>query len=467
MGGPANSIVILMGLIAVFCLPIGLLLLFLGIRGKRSGNFPACGSCGFDVTGIASDVAAKCPECGRALGSNVRTGKRQKRLKMIISGLLLLLLVGGYVTVLLRRGGWSALNPYKPPFLLTAEVSLGGGLRTAALLELTNRIVPGQLSTPTINDLVQEALTLQADTKQPWISEYGNFVEAAYASGKVSDSDWKQYVLTTFRSDFEVTSTITAGDPIALVLKAGFARTGFSSNFHGTITASDIKIDGRPVGISDAAFSILHKPNPYANTIQTEKLDSSTLSPGMHELEVTLKATLANDTSISRVDVKKFPITVLPKGAAAHSMKSDPALADQMKRGIKLKKITLTELKPGSAKSDCTFTFANLPIAAAFDLVVKYPDRDGTIKELVVASMATRSMSASASNTASTGGEIAVSSEVLNRLATSGMVEVEIRPNIEIAKAQTNMYEIWGAPIIAQCKVTVNLANPQTNPPPK
>lgn len=458
MGGPANSIFILLGLLAVLCLPVGILLLFLGIRGRRCGNFPGCGSCGFDVSGIASGIDAKCPECGASLGSNIKTGKRQTRLNMIIAGLLLMLFVSGFVAVLLRRGGWTALNPHKPVFLLNAEVSFGGQLRTAALTEFTNRVASGQLKSATVNDLVQEALALQADTNQAWIPEYGSFVESAHFSGKVSDSDWKQYVLAAFRSDFEVATTISAGDPIALHLKAGLARTSFSPSFLGIITASQIKLDGKPVGIPDTAFQIQYKPNPFANTMQNETIDSINVSPGMHELEVTLKARHATDAAISRSEVKKYPIKVLPKGTSAHSLISTAALADQVKRGIKIESITLTGLKPGSAKSDCVVTFANLPIAAAFDLIVKYKDRDGTTKDLVVASMATRAMAANASNTASTGSEIAVSQEVLNQLATAGMAEIEIRPNLEIAKGQTNMYEIWGQPITSQSKVNIILA---------
>lgn len=80
---------ILTGVIAVLLL--GLVLLVMGVRGRRINDHPVCRGCRFDLVGIYPAVQT-CPECGRGLRSSmVRTGVRRRRRRMAILGGILTL----------------------------------------------------------------------------------------------------------------------------------------------------------------------------------------------------------------------------------------------------------------------------------------------------------------------------------------------------------------------------------------
>lgn len=102
MGGPPIGVSLIL-ILALLCIPIAAVLLVLGFRGKRVGNLPVCGSCSFDVSGIATSTTSKCPECGDVLGGNVKTGRKQKRIWMLVVGFLLLLLPGAIILLMLFR----------------------------------------------------------------------------------------------------------------------------------------------------------------------------------------------------------------------------------------------------------------------------------------------------------------------------------------------------------------------------
>ena len=79
---------------------LALILVALGLAGRRVGDHPHCRRCGFDLFGNPS--AAVCPECGGDLSWRraVRTGQRKRRRGMLVAGLALLapaVLVAGVV----------------------------------------------------------------------------------------------------------------------------------------------------------------------------------------------------------------------------------------------------------------------------------------------------------------------------------------------------------------------------------
>ncbi len=94
----------MIGAAALLSIATGTVLIVCGCRGKRVGDLPVCGSCGFDVAGIATSTTSKCPECGAALGSNVKLGRKQKRAWMIVCGTVLVLVPSAFVSLLVIRG---------------------------------------------------------------------------------------------------------------------------------------------------------------------------------------------------------------------------------------------------------------------------------------------------------------------------------------------------------------------------
>jgi hypothetical protein len=175
----------------------GVVLLWLGVRGRRLNEHPACRRCGFDLLGVFPG-GANCPECGAPLGGRraVRTGVRQRRRSLVVIG-------GGLVGVVLlvfATGVWfmfagPSLNAYKPSFFLVLEGRYSDAAASrAAAKELLSRQTDGSLSDRQVAWAVSGALALQADTESVWVGEWGDLVERARAAGKVSDADYERFL---------------------------------------------------------------------------------------------------------------------------------------------------------------------------------------------------------------------------------------------------------------------------------
>lgn len=168
---------------------IAALLLCVGIRGRRIDDHPLCRKCGFDLFGLPTS-SGRCPECGRELGRrrSVRVGHRRRRRGVLMAATPLLLLGGGTLGAL-GYAKWRGLDvyKYKPVSWLVREMKYAD-LRPAAAAELAARIVDGRLDDATLERLVEQALAHQADRSQPWIKEWGGFVEVAAKSKRLRGS---------------------------------------------------------------------------------------------------------------------------------------------------------------------------------------------------------------------------------------------------------------------------------------
>src|SRR5690349_3923778 len=102
---------------------LGVLLLILGLRGKRLNDHPTCRDCGFDLENVYP-ASITCPECGSGLRrpKAVRTGQRRRRPILIAAGLLLLLTPGFPIALAVFAAITGAdVNQYKPLGLLLWE----------------------------------------------------------------------------------------------------------------------------------------------------------------------------------------------------------------------------------------------------------------------------------------------------------------------------------------------------------
>ncbi|MEN1706271.1 MAG: hypothetical protein AAGJ54_12260 [Planctomycetota bacterium] len=123
-------------------LVLTLVMVVLGVRGKRVDDHPVCRKCRFDLDGL--DGPSTCPECGRALSAKlVAAGNRRRRTGVL--GLAVLPLVAALVLkgfwVSSQQGQW---NKYKPTALLLMETRVGDvSTASGAFDELLNRVVIG------------------------------------------------------------------------------------------------------------------------------------------------------------------------------------------------------------------------------------------------------------------------------------------------------------------------------------
>jgi hypothetical protein len=97
----------------------GLMLVFIGRRGRRVNDHPICRRCHHDLFGTA-ELPVKCPECGGDLDRRraVYRGRRERRNALIVAGAIVLTtgwnaadpLVSIMIAALIAAGSWRLLR---------------------------------------------------------------------------------------------------------------------------------------------------------------------------------------------------------------------------------------------------------------------------------------------------------------------------------------------------------------------
>jgi hypothetical protein len=187
-------------LLAIFAgiVLLGVLLLALGIRGRRVDERPACRGCGFDLGGL--EQAGRCPECGRELGGvagkkGIRLGRRRRSRTAMAAGVLLAILgAGAGGAILWGRASSFKWNTVKPAWVLLREVRPPSP-DPGALKELAHRMAYDTLGPGAARDLVRRALEVQADDSVHWDSRFlwATIIETGRARGLVSEEEWGSY----------------------------------------------------------------------------------------------------------------------------------------------------------------------------------------------------------------------------------------------------------------------------------
>jgi hypothetical protein len=92
MAAGASMFLILVFLTMLIMLIAGMYLIIASRRSGGGRTYPACGACGYDLSGSVGSVP-RCPECGadfKVVGITPPSGRRSK--PMLITGILLLIL---------------------------------------------------------------------------------------------------------------------------------------------------------------------------------------------------------------------------------------------------------------------------------------------------------------------------------------------------------------------------------------
>lgn len=130
--------------LVVVVMLVGLVLLIVGVRGRRVGQELRCPKCEFDITThFAAHGAVTCPECGETLREKslaLRGSKRRRPAIITLSSLLLLFTVPGLGLIILQNRSTPWLQARKSADLLVWEwFNLPKQMRLAAGDELLRR----------------------------------------------------------------------------------------------------------------------------------------------------------------------------------------------------------------------------------------------------------------------------------------------------------------------------------------
>lgn len=318
------------------CLLTGIILVRLGLRGRRINDHPVCSWCGFDLSGVYPE-SVTCPECGAGLKRDraVRIGVRRKSVGLASAGALMVLIsvipvaVVGYVTITGKD-----INRYKPLGMLLWEAGHADSTQSDAIAsELMGRLLNQSLTAQQYQRVIAFTLSLQADPGAQWTESWGDLIDRAKLDGVLSQQDELRFAVQATPLQCNVRKSAHAGVTIPIVIASGPARCGKTSMITSSLTLAGARIDGRPVDAapvtssesSDLLFSMpgfeaprdprslgslsaagsramsLSLAGGGSNKVALRLPLAASLAPGDHEFEIDLDVETSNQQGMSRM----------------------------------------------------------------------------------------------------------------------------------------------------------------------
>ena len=183
-------------------LAVGVILLGIGLRGRRVDDHPVCRKCRRDLTGVESP---RCPECGRP-STRPRVGNRRRRPVVAATGGVL----AAVALISIVGGGALLLTPersatHKPAWLLRWESGLNvERSRRVAAGELARRLRENALAEPEVSETAAAFLADQRDDGLAWEPAKGDFLRMANKRGFMDDAAWGRFLEDGIMASLEV-----------------------------------------------------------------------------------------------------------------------------------------------------------------------------------------------------------------------------------------------------------------------
>lgn len=467
---------------------LGVLLLVLGIRGKRLNRHPVCRDCRFDLSGQPEGTIT-CPECGAGLKRPraVRIGQRRKRPVFIALGGVLT----SFPLLLIAAAAWALLtgaeiDQYKPLGLLLWEAKHTGATRmTSIARELNRRVTGKKLSPSQRGSVVETALWIQGEPAKPWCSEWGDLIEDAKADGTLSKEDDERYRRNAPVLEWTVRPRVMAGDPVPVVAKVKEARVGSAAMMQGMASMTSATVDGTKVKPAPAVnrsgmygffsdpgmqqFIQLAGPkNPwgFGNTVSELPIALALprdTAPGSHRCEVTYRIKIMNMSTgtIHWPDLKgeksgdtgdhagTVTFQSLPKGTESVDVVAPTEATSGKLREILEPRIQLWGSPPGAGFPSPTmvmmqFSVDGLPMDVAYDVSIKSGDRSwnvGTFTSGTAGDMEHVRFGPGMDKQRSVQGNVP-------GIGKAKTVTVVLTPSADTAKRTTDVTRIYGGELV-------------------
>jgi hypothetical protein len=273
----------------------GIVLLWIGLRGRAIDGHPVCRKCGYDLTGLFPE-GKKCPECGADLtgGHNVRIGNRAKRPVFIGTAVVLFLASATMSWLHISEFDWTA---HKPVSWLLADSRGDAKAADAAIEELLRRLALSSLDSNDADRVADHALAIQRDQAAPWNPRWGGFIRIAYERGLISEDRFNSLFEQSFQLSFVARPDIRVGDPVVIGLTSTPIRVGYVTVDCYIDEWNNIAVNGEV--LADGDYRIVSGRTLFngetiedVRPIELDDLPAFRLPFGVHRVDATIGLTV-------------------------------------------------------------------------------------------------------------------------------------------------------------------------------
>jgi hypothetical protein len=294
----------------------GLVLVFVGWRGRRINRNPCCRQCGFDLTGVLP-AGVTCPECGAGikLAKYVRIGQRKRLYVLVAVGLPMVVLPLMPITVVFfATMTRSDLGKLKPLTLLLWEArNLEPEDVKRAVGEIHDRQMKRLLTEGEYGRALATMTDAHRDASKPWAAGWNDVVIQARLDGRMNEAAMDGFNAGAAVMTWTCRSIVRAGAVLPLVGTLVERRLLPSVTIQSSHEIERIVVNGRvlrdvlatgpetpgtpPPDTQPLKQSILvtDDPNPWYSNGETSVRFAPTipadLPPGDYEFEVTVAST--------------------------------------------------------------------------------------------------------------------------------------------------------------------------------
>ncbi len=447
----SESLLTLIMLLFLFATPpAGLVLLVVGLRGRRVGDEPRCRRCRYNLTGLTSEI---CPECGADLKATDATiaGLRKRRTVFLIAGVALLLFgVAGWGIRIYGQANQVDWYRYYPAGMLNTAIADGD---SKALDELDRRYFAGELSETAIVSYIRAALEMQgSEQRHPLNDPVMNLFCQMLKDGHVSKEEEQRFFQQLVHITMDVRPRIRHGE--SLVIRQNLShRGGLNCNFPAFERNARVMLDERMVGEwTPEMYSGTTIGSGGGSLTRWQDYDPNEIPPGTYVVTRTWEthvysasgngSAYIDPNAIEPIAVLPFrctaPVEILPADAQdLVTMVNREGLQQVFERIItidfnriyvyrssKESEVTINlNVRGGSAGNG-----EKLPVAVAFDVIVRDGEEEHRLGGVYKAK-----------------GLVGNWGVIGNVPALDGdTIDIILRANPEVAKKSVDIYEIWG-----------------------
>lgn len=271
----------------------GIVMLALGVRGRRVGSTPYCFNCGFDLSGLAAagtvqpSSERRCSECGvkLAFAASIRVGRHVWRRWMVAIGVVLLAVPATFFVLAGRDGNRLTVPIVQLPTPALLQLMRGNPSETV-IVELANRVKAGSLDAQQTAWLGNRILAQQGYLSLPWTQGWHYLGVAVYAAGGITVEDQYAGLRASLTGRMEMRDKVRAGgtQPINVPMDTG-RWLSFAPRMYGvsSCTASFHDAHGNVVAVA-SSDSPAASGSGFASPVPVVRLEVPDLPPGRYRV---------------------------------------------------------------------------------------------------------------------------------------------------------------------------------------